>query len=55
MVLPFPLFLVVLLLQERNFGHTHTHTKAPLHLLKQLVFQNCLDPDKNGSVKLNEK
>ena len=44
-------FLVELLLQEHDFGHTHTQ-KYPITYQKKFL-QNCLDPDKNGFVYLN--
>ena len=34
---------------------TYIHTKAPQHLSKGLVVQNFLNPEQNGSVKLNDK
>ena len=45
--------LVELILQEHNVGlHADKNT---LELIYDLVLQNCLVPEKNGSVKLNEK
>ena len=34
---------------------SYTHTKALKYLSKQLVIQDCLVPDNNGFVKLNNK
>ena len=49
-----PHFLVELLSRDHNVW-SYTHTKAPYHLSNILVFQNCSDPVKNNSVKLNDK
>ena len=48
-----PHFLVKLLSRRIIFGH---NTPTPIHTNTYIksVPQNCLDPDKDGFVKLNE-